>query len=84
MRVFVTIAAAGAVVATTVIAAVSGLAVATSAIAVAVERPSFEMKSFPTSPTQVAIVGAADVREQVASSNLTLGGMPASPRRSPS
>jgi len=79
MRVFVTIAAAGAVVATTAIAAVSGLALATSAIAVAAERPSFEMKSFPISPTQVAIVGSAEVREQAPSSNLTLGGMPASP-----
>jgi hypothetical protein len=79
MRVFVTIAAAGAVVATTAIAAVSGLALATSAIAVAAERPSFEMKSFPISPTQVAIVGSAEAREQAPSSNLTLGGMPASP-----
>jgi hypothetical protein len=63
MRVFVTIAAAGAFIATTAIAAVSGLALATSAIAVAAERPSFEMKSFPVSPAQVAILGALDVRE---------------------
>ena len=60
MRVFMTIAAAGAFFATTAIAAVSGLALATSAIAVAAERPSFEMKSFPISPVQVAIVGSAD------------------------
>ena len=79
MRVLVTIAAAGAVVATTAIAAVSGLALATSAIAVAAERPSFEMKSFPISPVQVATLGAPDVRERAPSANLTLGGMPASP-----
>jgi hypothetical protein len=79
MRVFVTIAAAGAVLATTAIAAVSGLALAASAIAVAAERPTFAMKSFPISPAQVAILGAPDVREQAPSARLTLGGMPASP-----
>jgi hypothetical protein len=79
MRVFVTIAAAGAVLATSAIAAVSGLALATSAIAVAAERPSFEMKSFPISTAQVALLGGTNVREQAPSANLTLGGMPASP-----
>ena len=79
MQVFVIIAAAGAVLATSAIAAVSGLALATSAIAVAAERPSFEMKSFPISTAQVAVLGGTDVREQAPSANLTLGGMPASP-----
>lgn len=79
MRVFMTIAAAGAVVATTAIAAVSGLALATSAIAVAAERPSFEMKSFPISPVQVATLGAPEIRERAPSASLMLGGMPASP-----
>jgi hypothetical protein len=79
MRVLVTIVAAGAFVATTAIAAVSGLALATSAIAVAAERPSFEMKSFPASPVQVTVLGAPEVREQAPSAKLTFGGMPASP-----
>jgi len=79
MRVFVTIAAAGAVIATAAVAAVSGLALATSAIVVAAERPTFEMKSVPVSSSQVAILGAPDVREQAPSAKLTLGGMPAVP-----
>jgi len=79
MRVFVTIAAAGSVVATGAVAAVAGLFLATSAIAVAGERPSFAVKSFPISPAQVAILGGTDVREQAPAANLTIGGMPASP-----
>src|SRR4051812_33024156 len=77
MRVFVTIAAAGSVVATGALAAVAGLFLASSAIAVAGERPSFAVKSFPISAAQVAILGGTDVREQAPSSDLTLGGMPA-------
>ncbi len=79
MRVFVTIAAAGSVVLTGALAAVAGLFLASSAIAVAGERPSFAVKSFPISAAQVAILGGADMREQAPSSDLTLGGMPASP-----
>ena len=79
MRVFVTIAAAGSVIATSAFAAMAGFLLASSAIAVAAERPSFEMKSFPISAVQVQLLGAADVREQAPAANLTVGGMPASP-----
>jgi hypothetical protein len=79
MRVFVTIAAAGSIVVTSAIAATAGLMLATSAIAVAAERPSFEVKSFPMSPVQVQALGAAGVQEASPSAKLTMGGMPASP-----
>jgi hypothetical protein len=79
MRVFVTFAAVGAVVATSAMAAVAGLAMAGSAIVVAAERPSFEVKSFPISPVQMQVVGAAGVTEQAPAARLTVGGMPASP-----
>jgi hypothetical protein len=60
-------------------AAATGLVLASSAIAAAAERPSFEVKSFPISPMQVAVLGAACVNEQAPAANLTVGGMPASP-----
>jgi hypothetical protein len=79
MRGFLAIAAVGSVVATGAMAAVAGLALASSAIVVAAERPSFEVKSFPISPVQMQVVGAAGVREQAPPARLTVGGMPASP-----
>ena len=79
MRGFLAIAAVGSVVATGAMAAVAGLALASSAIVVAAERPSFEVRSFPVSPVQMQVVGAAGVREQAPPARLTVGGMPASP-----
>ncbi len=79
MRVLLTVAAAGSVVAGGAIAAAAGLAMATSAIAMATELPSYEVKSFPISPAQVQMLGAANVREEVPAAKLTAAGMPASP-----
>jgi len=79
MRVLVAIAAAGSVVVTSAIAAVAGLALANSAIAVAAERPMFEVKSFPISPAQVQIVGGAGMKERAPVAASTVAGMPASP-----
>jgi hypothetical protein len=79
MRVLLTIAAAGSVIATAAAAAAAGLAIASSAIAMAGERPSFEVKSFPISPAQVQLLGAAGVKEQSPARTLTVAGMPASP-----
>jgi hypothetical protein len=73
MRVILSIAAVGAVVATAVIAATAGLSMATSAIVMASERPSFEMKSLPVTPVQFQVLGGSGVQE------LTVAGMPASP-----
>jgi hypothetical protein len=79
MRVILSIAAVGAVVATAVIAATAGLSMATSAIVMASERPSFEMKSLPITPVQVQVLGGAGVQERAPAANLTVAGMPASP-----
>jgi hypothetical protein len=79
MRVLLTIAAAGSVIATGAVAAAAGLAIAGSAIAMAGERPSFEVKSFPISPVQVQLLGAVGVREQSSAPTLTVVGMLASP-----
>jgi hypothetical protein len=79
MRVILSIAAVGAVVVTGVIAATAGLSMATSAIVMAAERPSFEMKSLPITPVQVQVLGGADVQERAPAANLTAAGMPASP-----
>jgi hypothetical protein len=77
MRVILSIAAVGAVVATGVMAATAGLSMATSAIVMASERPSFEMKSLPITPVQVQVLGGAGVQERAPAANLV--GMPASP-----
>jgi hypothetical protein len=69
----------GAVVVTGVIAATAGLSIATSAIVMASERPSFEMKSFPITPVQVQMLGGAGVEERAPAANLTVAAMPASP-----
>jgi hypothetical protein len=79
MRVILSIVAVGAVVATGVIAATAGLSMATSAIVMAAERPSFEMKSYPISPVQVQALGGAGVQERAPAASLTVAGMPASP-----
>ena len=79
MRVILSIAAVGAVVATAVIAATAGLSMATSAIVMASERPSFEMKSLPITPVQVQVLGGVGVQERAPAANLTVAGMPASP-----
>jgi len=79
MRVILSIAAVGAVVATAVIAATAGLSMATSAIVMASERPSFEMKSLPVTPVQVQVLGGSGVQERAPAADLTVAGMPASP-----
>jgi quercetin dioxygenase-like cupin family protein len=45
------------------------------------ELPSFEKLGFPITPTQVSVLGAADVRESSSVPTLTFGGMPASPHQ---
>ena len=79
MRVILSIAAVGAVVVTGVIAATAGLSMATSALVMAAERPSFEMKSYPITPVQVQVLGGAGVQERAPAADLTVAGMPASP-----
>jgi hypothetical protein len=79
MRVVLTVAAVGSVVAGGVVAAAAGLVMASSAIAIAAELPSYEVKSFPISPAQIQMLGAADVGERAPAINLTQAGMPASP-----
>jgi len=53
--------------------------IASSAGALAGELPSYEMKSFPISATQVQVLGGAGVEEQTAAPAMTVAGMPASP-----
>jgi hypothetical protein len=45
------------------------------------ELPTFEKLGFPITPTQVSVLGSADVRESSSVPTLTLGGMPASPHQ---
>ncbi|PDT57975.1 hypothetical protein CO678_29670 [Bradyrhizobium diazoefficiens] len=59
--------------------AIAGAMIASSAGAFAGELPSYEMKSFPISATQVQVLGGAGVEEQSASPAMTVAGMPASP-----
>ncbi|MFB9261883.1 hypothetical protein ACFFWD_01640 [Bradyrhizobium erythrophlei] len=47
----------------------------------AAELPSFELKGFPITRHQVAVMGAEGVQEQSATPTLTYGGMPASPHQ---
>jgi hypothetical protein len=51
----------------------------TGAGATAAELPTFEALGFPTTPHQIAVLGAAHVQERSPTPTLTLGGMPASP-----
>jgi len=55
--------------------AAAGFVIASGASAFAGELPSYEVKSFPISPTQVQLLGAAGVQEQTT----VAAEMPASP-----
>jgi hypothetical protein len=61
------------------------LMVATTAAAIvgvgmrAAELPGFELAGFRITPHQVAVMGAANIREQSPVPTLTFRGMPASP-----
>jgi len=59
--------------------AIAGAMIASSAGAFAAELPSYEVKSFPISATQVQVLGGAGVEEQSATPAMTVAGMPASP-----
>lgn len=60
----------------------AGLAVALQgANAAAGELPTFELSGFPVSRHQVAVLGSANVEEQMPSPALTWDGMPASPHQ---
>lgn len=59
--------------------AIAGAMIANSAGAFAGELPSYEVKSFPTSATQVQVLGGAGVEEQSAAPAMIVAGMPASP-----
>ncbi|WP_439369302.1 hypothetical protein ACRQ5Q_14145 [Bradyrhizobium sp. PMVTL-01] len=60
------------------IAIVSAM-IASSAAAFAGELPSYEVKSFPISSTQVQVLGSAGVEEQSTAPAMIVAGMPASP-----
>ncbi len=62
------------------VAAVAAVTVVGSG-AGAAELPSFELKGFPITRHQVAVMGSQDVQEQSATPTLTYGGMPASPHQ---
>lgn len=47
----------------------------------AAELPTFELRGFPITPHQVAVMGGTDVQEQAPTATLTFGGMPASPHQ---
>ena len=60
--------------------AVSAAMIASSAAsAFAGELPSYEVKSFPISTTQVQVLGGAGVEEQSTAPAMIVAGMPASP-----
>ncbi|MDA9493494.1 hypothetical protein [Bradyrhizobium sp. CCBAU 11361] len=59
--------------------AIAGVMIASSAGALAGELPSYEVKSFPISATQVQVLGGAGVEEQSAAPAMTVASMPASP-----
>jgi hypothetical protein len=50
-----------------------------SSAARAAELPGYELKGFPITRHQVAVIGAAGVQEQSPVPTLMFGGMPASP-----
>ena len=52
-----------------------------SASAVAAELPTFELMGFPITRHQVALLGAAQIRERSPTPTLTLADMPASPHQ---
>jgi hypothetical protein len=51
------------------------------ACAAAAELPTFELMGFPITRHQVALLGAAQIRERLPAPALTLAGMPASPHQ---
>ncbi|WFU27927.1 hypothetical protein QA649_17420 [Bradyrhizobium sp. CB1717] len=59
--------------------AIAGAMIASSAAAFAGELPSYEVKSFPISSTQVQVLGGAGVEEQSTAPAMIIAGMPASP-----
>ncbi|MGY8633407.1 hypothetical protein RAD15_13090 [Bradyrhizobium sp. 14AA] len=59
--------------------AVAGAMIAGSTSAFAAELPSYEVKAFPISATQVQVLGGAGVEEQSGASAMVVAGMPASP-----
>jgi hypothetical protein len=59
--------------------AVAGTMIVSSAYAFAGELPSYEVKSFPISATQVRVLGGAGVEEQSTAPVMIVAGMPASP-----
>ena len=59
--------------------AIAGAMIASSAAAFAGELPSYEVKSFPISTTQVQVLGGAGVEEQSIAPAMIVAGMPASP-----
>ena len=59
--------------------AVTSAMIASTASAFAGELPSYEVKSFPISATQVQVLGGAGVEEQSTAPAMIVAGMPASP-----
>ena len=59
--------------------ATSVVAFALAGSAAAAELPAFEVSSFPATPVQLSVIGAAGAQEQAATPTLTRDGMPASP-----
>ena len=59
--------------------AITGAMIASTASAFAGELPSYEVKSFPISATQVQVLGGAGVEEQSTAPAMIVAGMPASP-----
>jgi hypothetical protein len=51
------------------------------ASAAAAELPTFELMGFPITRHQVALLGAAQIRERSPTPTLTMAGMPASPHQ---
>lgn len=55
--------------------------VLSGANAAAAEFPIFELRGFPITPHQVAVMGGTDIQEQAPTPALTFRGMPASPHQ---
>lgn len=47
----------------------------------AAELPTYEVKGFPITRHQMAVTGAAEIKEQSPTPTFALGGMPASPHQ---
>jgi hypothetical protein len=61
------------------IMAIATAMIANTTAAFAGELPSYEVNSFPISASQVQVLGAVGVEEQMGTPMLTVAGMPASP-----